>query len=120
MPESTGTTLGERPARLKGRRVPDGRWFDHPRSAGDYGLMEVEGQGVRWFNRPPNAEPGDPDHVLNEDHVVVIEVDGTITVNASILNRVIASEAVGPIGPISSRGPRPWHGWLEHGVWRST
>jgi len=52
--------------------------------------MEVEGQGYRWFNRPPNAEPGDPDNVLNENHVVILEMDGSITVHASIENRATA------------------------------
>ena len=105
-------------ASMQGRRIPDGEWFDRPRQAGDYGAMEVVGQGWRWFNRPPNAEPGDPDNVLNENHVVVIEMDGSITVHASIENRVYTSDQIGGAGPISSR-VRRWHGHLERGFWRA-
>lgn len=101
----------------QGRRIPDGQWFARPQEAGDYGAVEVEGQGWRWFNRPPNAKSGDPDNVLNENHVVVIEMDGAITVHASIENRVYHSEQIGGSGPISTSS-RPWHGHLEHGVWR--
>lgn len=104
---------------MKGCRIRDGHWFDQPRKAGDYGAVNVEGQGRRWFNRPPNAEPGDPDCVLNENHVVVEHGDGTITVHASILNRVIDSEAIGGHGPILAK-VRPWHGHLERGVWRQS
>jgi len=103
-------------ATAQGTRIPDGCWFRAPRRAGDYGAMNTS-EGRRWFNRPPNAEPDDPDCVLNEDHVVVEHGDGTITVHASILNRVIDSASIGGAGPISTRGPRPWHGHLERGIW---
>ena len=99
-----------------GRRIRDGLWFAEPRQAGDYGAVEVAGQGLRWFNRPPNAQPEDPDCVLNEKHVVVTHADGTITVHASIANHVYDSEAISG-GPITAH-VRPWHGHLERGVWR--
>ncbi len=104
-------------ALVHGQRIQDGHWFARARRAGDYGAVDTS-EGRRWFNRPPNAEPGDPDCVLNEKHVVVEHADGSISVHASILNRVIDSQAIGGNGPISTRGPRPWHGHLEHGIWR--
>jgi len=51
-------------------------------------------------------EPGDPDNVLNENHVVILEMDGSITVHASIENRVYRSDQIGGHGrSLPRRGP---------------
>jgi hypothetical protein len=50
--------------------------------------------GVRHITAPP--------HSINE------ETDGTVTVSPSIL----------AVRGTSVDGPAPWHGYLEHGVWR--
>lgn len=112
---------------MRGRRIPDGEWFDR-RSAGtlepgDYGRELITAQGVEqwdWFVRCPNGS--DTALWVNEDdrngnrHVVTEHEDGTITVGGSILGNFVPSEHISGVGPISSE---TWHGWLERGEWRS-
>lgn len=58
---------------------------------GDYGKT-VEGV---WMARPPGSHAGDL-----RNHDIIEHEDETITVSPSIL-------------------AEDWHGYLEHGVWRS-
>ena len=111
---------------LQGRRVPDGEFLSMQSDGlirpGDYGFVSFTNAPPKWFNCTPDGEIGylaseaEPDrHGCH--HVVTEHEDGSISVGGSILGRVVHSEHVGGVGPISSRGG--WHGWLERGVWRS-
>lgn len=116
---------------LQGRRIPDGEWFsrrnDGTLQPGDYGVEEItkqrDGEEVvhrDWFVMCPDGSTT----VLwvNEDdrngnrHIITEHDDGTISVGGSIMGYVAESKDIGG-GPIFT--DTGWHGWLEHGVWRS-
>jgi hypothetical protein len=65
-------------------------------SDGDYGLDPRDGC---WYGRPPGGHIG-----CLRNHEVTEHEDGTITVSPSIL--IIDREG-------------SWHGYLEHGMWRT-
>jgi hypothetical protein len=64
---------------------------------GDYGRARADGM---WVCRTPNGRGGNL-----SGHEVIEHEDGTITVSPSIL--------------VSSERGEEWHGFLEHGIWRS-
>ncbi len=66
---------------------------------GSYGTVEHDGKPV-WYVKTPNGHLG---NVSN--HEVTEHEDGTITVSPSIL--------------VSDHTGELWHGFLEHGIWRS-
>lgn len=76
---------------MTGRRLPEEtRVF----AEGDYGRI-----GGVWYARPPGSHMG-----CLDNHEVTEHEDGTITVSPSIL---------------IDDGRKPWHGYLERGVWRT-
>ena len=76
-----------------GRRVVDGT-EPHLYHRGDYG----EWQG-HWYGRTPDGL------IANlKGHEIVVHADRTISVNQEIK---------------TESGPRRWHGWLEHGIWKT-
>jgi len=79
--------------------------------------MEVEGQGYRWFNRPPTPSLATRQRAQRK-HVVILEMDGSITVHASIENASTAPtrSAARPDRYLVAA----WHGHLERGVWRES
>lgn len=87
------------PETMQGRRVPDSAnqkladW-----QTGDYGRVCYGGDRWYWFIRDPHGQLGNI-----SGHQIVEHEDGTITVSPSILDP----------------DPGGWHGYLEHGVWRS-
>lgn len=85
---------------LQGRRVPDAQhWYGDHRQDGDYGRVQSDGTWI-WYACTPNGHMGNL-----AAHQVTEHEDGSITVSPSILILV---------------GPHVvWHGYLEHGVWRS-
>lgn len=108
---------------MQGRRLPEGyhdftrEWAtangrdEQPCEAGDYWKQnhrssndaqdyapEQEHRSWDWYVCDPQSRVG-----RLGDHSVVEHEDGTITVSPSILNA----------------GGGTWHGFLEHGVWRS-
>lgn len=100
-----------------GRRVADGDFFEHSEPLpGDYGRVEVTGQGWRWFVCLPNGVQG----VLDPAHVVTENDDGTISVSPSVENhgRMIVGGPFATGGPISDPSSY-WHGHLVDGVWVS-
>jgi hypothetical protein len=68
-------------------------WFRLP--TGSIGRIASRGHGV-------NDEP---------EWDIAVEDDGAVTVSPSIQQRYV------PAGPAFPETP-PWHGFLEHGVWR--
>lgn len=88
---------------MQGKRIADGKWPENP---GEYAKF-VNPDGVNWMVCPPvdGAEKNfGPCSIAK--HAVVEHEDGTITVSPSIL--------------ISDNGWHPtWHGFLEHGIWRT-
>jgi hypothetical protein len=85
---------------VQGRRVPDETPV-HELEPGDY---RREGERILW-GCAPNGEIARVDRRWS----IVEEPDGTITVGP-------LSE--GGSSSILIHGPRGWHGYLEHGVWR--
>jgi len=83
---------------MQGRRLPDDSWILAP---GDY----VKVDGV-WHLRAPLNMSGKSYVGTLSTHTVVEHEDGTITVSPSILQQWGDGEMI-------------WHGFLEHGVWRS-
>lgn len=82
---------------MQGRRVYPDDQGSLRMAEGDYGK---DGRGV-WNVRPPGCHAGGiPKHEVTEHE------DGTITVSPSIL-----------LEP--GNGEQGWHGYLEHGVWRT-
>lgn len=71
---------------------------------------------VRWYIVDPDGKIGS----LGPRHAVTEHDDGTISVTPSILanDSRAASEQMGGAAPGAIAGPG-WHGYLEHGVWRS-
>jgi hypothetical protein len=86
----------------QGRRVPDVDFRTDDWSKGkpgDYMRVTNEVGGAdTWYCVTPDGQLGSL-----RNHEVIEHEDGTITVSPSIL----------------VRGEREWHGYLEHGVWRS-
>ena len=87
-------------SRLEGRRVRFRRGWPGPRARpGGYckvpNGVDPRGPGV-WYAVAPDGKAG-----AIVSHQVVEHDDGTITVSPSLVM------------------PSGWHGWLEHGVWRS-
>lgn len=88
---------------MQGRRLPDQTWGEEgdwrDSQPGDYmKVIRRGGQQPWWFIRDPDNHVGR----LSDGHQVTEHEDGTITVSPSIYD-----------------APDGWHGWLEHGVWRS-
>lgn len=81
----------------QGRRRSDGT-LPHDLIAGDYALASG---GERVWLCSPVGEPGSVDCQWK----IVIENDGTITIDPSIWCNKDAS-------------PPGWHGYLKHGVWQ--
>lgn len=83
---------------MKGERVQD---YDYETRA--YPRMKPGQYGIRfgaWYGCTPNG------HACNlSQHTVSEHEDGTITVHPSI--------------KVSNQDGELWHGFLEHGVWRS-
>lgn len=75
--------------------------------AWDYGKMTNE-LGWEWYCVVPSDAPYDEGCMFGNlsQHSVTEHEDGTITVSPSIL-----------IGQ-GKNNTTPWHGYLEHGVWR--
>lgn len=87
---------------MTGRRLPDGTDWSSEWKPGEFSKMDG---GKFWIVMTPNGEVG----ALTK-HTVTEHRDGTITVSPSILIHPHNTE----------EGPSPgWHGYLEHGVWRS-
>lgn len=116
---------------MTGHRVPDGKWFDRRNAGtlqqGDYGreliTRTIDGEEVEqwdWFVCCPDGSTTalwvNEDDPNGNRHVITEHDDGSISVGGSILGHTIPSERISGVGPISSVA---WHGWLEHGVWRS-
>lgn len=80
---------------LQGTRVYSGKLHDFAGHPGAYGKV-----GGGWLVCLPTGELCS----MNAGHDITEHEDGTITVSPSILMR-------------ADRGT-PWHGYLEHGVWR--
>jgi hypothetical protein len=88
---------------MTGERLADGEIAAHPFQPGAYGRVpHSDDGGFDWYGCTPNG------HLCNfRAHEVVEHEDDTITVSPSIL--VYGGKD----------GAEVWHGWLEHGVWRS-
>lgn len=88
---------------MTGRRVPDTTKRSEM-APGDYSRRIEEGVVTKEWNLClPNGMHGT---ISEEIHQVVEHSDGTITVSPSIL--------------LTSGDPNySWHGYLEHGVWRT-
>lgn len=100
-----------------GRRVPadENGWLTQPLEPGDYARVDPkrmhDGSEIRieafrasyWQYRCPNGHGGCLDPKI---HTITEHEDGSITVSPSI--RITDSE-----------DREMWHGFLEHGVWRS-
>jgi hypothetical protein len=88
----------------------DGREGSSRAAPGSY--MKVStGRRVLWYIVDPDGEIGS----LGYRHTVTEHDDGSITVSPSILaDPGRHAEGIGDI--IKADG---WHGFLEHGVWRS-
>lgn len=106
-----------------GRRIqPDENGYPPKLEAGDYvrvaplragdGREFTDDEKSKWWNQPywmccsPNGHAG-----TLSAHTVVEHEDGTITVSPSILIRTSQDGGQTMIDL--------WHGYLEHGVWRS-
>jgi hypothetical protein len=89
---------------MQGTRLPDGEMEHDPFKPGTYGRLKIGAKRRDWIwvCTTPNGHHGNL-----SGHEVVEHEDGTITVSPSIL---ISG------GP---DGGELWHGFLEHGVWRS-
>ncbi len=85
---------------IKGRRVYAREDGLLPLQEGDYGFDPAAN---RWYARPPGCHMGDL-----SNHEIVEHEDGTITVSPSIL-----------ITYGDENGQHQWHGYLEHGEWRT-
>jgi hypothetical protein len=87
---------------MKGVRLLDGEIEANPFQPGAYGRIQIGADNIRWIwaCTTPNNHFGRLD-----GHDVVEHDDGTITVSPSIL--------------ISNENEELWHGYLEHGIWRS-
>jgi hypothetical protein len=85
---------------MKGRRLQTvNEFFSDQRRPGDYcKASDNHPAGVIWYICDPADHVG---RLVN--HTVTEHEDGTITVSPSILNPA----------------PGGWHGYLEHGEWRS-
>lgn len=83
---------------MQGRRLPDGSKVF---AAGDYALTDG-----KWYLKPPPNKDGKSYVGVLGTHTVTVHDDGTITVTPSILQQWGDGEEI-------------WHGFLEHGVWRS-
>lgn len=99
--------------RVVGRRIDDGEFFTDEPMRGDYGRVEVTGQGWRWFVCLPNGVHG----VLDPRHVVEETEGGRITVSPSIEHhgQIIVGSPMAGGPPISDSSG--WHGFLVDGVW---
>lgn len=81
-----------------GRRIP----LIKDMQPGDYGQLP----NGDWYGHTPNG------HACNlAKHKVTEHEDGTITVSPSIL--------IFYTHPDTNQRVELWHGYLEHGVWRS-
>ena len=98
---------------MRGRRLPDSVDGTFPSlEPGDY----VQIVGGSWYDEKQKQYPGVPIWIveapngemcsLNEKHGFTLHEDGTLTITPSI--KISASD-----------GKELWHGYLEHGVWRS-
>lgn len=105
----------------QGRRLPDVR-FGEPSKGwdsyengqpGDYLKVDYDGR-IEWWIRDPYGRVG-----RLTSHTITEHEDGTITVRPSIFDGdPITDEELQRYGIAAVAGPG-WHGWLEHGVWRS-
>jgi hypothetical protein len=85
---------------MMGSRLPDGTDWSSSINPGDY----WKHSSGTWYAETPNG------HLANLiRHTVTEHEDGSITVSPSIL---VSSPHNGKAGEL-------WHGFLEHGVWRS-
>jgi hypothetical protein len=93
----------------------DGREGSKRAAPGSYMKVSI-GRRIMWYIVDPNGEIGS----LGYRHTVTEHEDGTISVTPSILadDPRPAFEQMGGAGPGAIAGPG-WHGFLEHGVWRS-
>lgn len=108
---------------LQGVRLPDvvfgeksigwDRYME--REPGVYMRVDYRGR-IEWWIVDPFRHVGRLTTHRVEEHD-----DGSITVTPSILD-VADTEAFKAAGGAAIIDPNPdqgWHGWLEHGVWRS-
>jgi hypothetical protein len=121
---------------LQGRRLPDAVFGEpgegwnyyegrdgfeaHP---GDYLKVDYDGR-IEWWIRDPWGRVG-----RLGNHTVVEHEDGTITVTPSIYDKGGGAPTEAECVELRERynipvivpgpGVDGWHGWLEHGVWRS-
>lgn len=86
--------------RVQGTRRPDNTEA-HELQPGEYAR---DPNGV-WFVRPPLNAEGVSVMGSIKNHKVVEHVDGTITVEPSILQKH------------GGDGQEIWHGWLRKGIW---
>jgi hypothetical protein len=84
-----------------GKRLPDGEIAQHPFQPGAYGRVPRSGGEWTWYACVPEGGM-----LANlSAHEVTEHEDGTITAEPSIL--------------VHGGEGREWHGYLEHGEWRS-
>lgn len=86
------------------RDIDDSKWTTA--KVWDYGKMSHE-NGWYWYCVVPSEAPHDEGVMFGDltNHEVIEHEDKTITVSPSIL-----------IGAQTNK--KPWHGYLERGVWR--
>lgn len=86
---------------MHGTRLDDGVLADDPFQPGTYGRVKARAGSdeLVWHAVTPDGMAANL-----AAHDVIEHQDGTITVSPSIL---------------VDNGQRSWHGYLEHGVWRS-
>jgi hypothetical protein len=96
------------PETMQGTRVLDGT-VRLTREPGTFGRVRRDGEWV-WMGRTPNGLLGD-----FSEHDVVEHDDGMITVTPSVVSDFIIVD-----DDADERLPGAvWHGYLEHGIWRS-
>jgi hypothetical protein len=103
MTEQTSHSVSEMP----GRRVPDGT------SVSDYKPGDYGKRGSRWWVCLPTGITGH----LDERWTCIEHEDGTAT-----LGDPLGGGYRGPtitVTPSIWDSPQGWHGWLDHGYWRS-
>lgn len=85
---------------MNGTRLPDQTKWSPTLPLGSY--WRLDGQ---WYAITPNG------HLANiSKHKITVDIDGTISVSPSI--RVSSTHPVRGVVEL-------WHGFLEHGVWRT-
>jgi hypothetical protein len=96
-----------------------------PTEPGDYCGPVVGYTGDKpavFFLKPHARDPGTPPggrnvhHVTSPPHTFTEEADGTLTISASIGDTFTYTR---PDGEVVSSPSDGWHGYLEHGVWRT-